>query len=440
MFLDLYKLYRKNGYSKRSPLEDFTTEVFAGILKLNPVILEDFIQLIGLPADEYEVKTQIRYSLINRPDCIIDLLLVGKNNICFIENKVNSGEGWEQLDRYCEALNTHYGQIKKHLVYCTKFTDHKNITEHNFKQIRWYQIAEIFMKYMDNDPYLIDYYNFLKHFNMAQKNTFNPEMIISMEKMKDTVETMKLHIENARPYFEEIFNIEKSQDQEASTTGKDRIARFLQPVLPEHKAWSEILYCFKVSKVKLQTQIFIDKSHSQLDSLKEKISSFNQQDLPIKLKQQDHSKGYLIFCDRKIYDLTNDPEADDKIKLWFIDSFHSIAGFIKATPELKWSIQFKNKNIFDEYRDYLLKDNYSSSTIDLYVTLAENVIRAGFNSKNLKFDPENRDLENLEIIGRFTYGDHGASFQGKQSFRRFINLLINKIQRAPKENVIPLLA
>jgi len=57
MFLDLYKLYKKNGYSERSPLEDFNTEVFAGILRISIPILNDFIQLLKLPDDDYEIKT-----------------------------------------------------------------------------------------------------------------------------------------------------------------------------------------------------------------------------------------------------------------------------------------------------------------------------------------------------------------------------------------------
>ena len=127
---------------------------------------------------------------MDRPDCIIDLLLVGENNICFIENKVNSGEGWEQLDIYCEALTVHFGDIEKHLVYCTKFTDHKKIAEHNFKQIRWYQIADILEKYKLDDPYLHNYHNFLNHHNMAQKNSFSPEMIIAMKNIKEVAETL----------------------------------------------------------------------------------------------------------------------------------------------------------------------------------------------------------------------------------------------------------
>lgn len=435
MFIDLFRLYKKNGYSARSPLEDFNTEVFAGILRLNPMILNGFIELLHLPEGEYEVKTQLRYSLINRRDCIIDLILISDHSIVFIESKVNSGEGWEQLDRYCEVLDQHFEDREKFLVYCTKYTDHKKEIRHKFRQIRWYQIAGFLEKYMDNDPYLYNYYNFLKHFNMAQKNTFSPEMIISMENMKDTIETVKIHIENARPYFEEIFNIKNTRIQEASTGTQDRVACFVGDIFQNGGGWTEILYCVKVSLVKLQTQIFINKSHPQMELLKQKIKSYEQEGFRFRLKFTEHPAGYLIYTDRKLYDLINDPEADDKIKNWFIDSFNAFASFIKSTPELDWSIKLNSSCIFEEYKSYLENDDYSPSTVHLYATLAKNVIEKGFEKKGLEFESDNKELENLRKMEGLTYGDHGENFKGKHSFRRFINLKIVEVEKEDSETV-----
>lgn len=337
MILNLFQLYRKNGYSHRSPLEDFNTEVFAGILRIEETILAEFITFLKLPWDRYQVITQQRFTLTDRPDCIIDMVLLGQNNVCFIENKVHSGEGWEQLDRYCEALDSHFQEKCKHLIYCTKFTDTKSETRHGFRQIRWFQIAALIRKQSEGNPYLQNYLNFLKHFNMAQKNTFTPEMILSMENARETMEAIKLHIENARPHFNEIFGV-KSKFQEAALDGKDRIAAYTEGVLPTDRPHTELLYSIKISSVKLQTQIFINKSHSQLELLKEKIKNFNSSDVWKELRFREHPEGFVIYQERKIYDLLNDPEADGKIKVWFIQSFESFAEFIKATPDLQWSL------------------------------------------------------------------------------------------------------
>jgi len=99
MLLDLIKLYKKQGESKRTPLEDFNTECFAGILKMYPDIKKAFIySFLKLPKDNYRVLTQVRKNLLNRENCIIDLVLESNGHTCFIENKVESKEGWEQLE------------------------------------------------------------------------------------------------------------------------------------------------------------------------------------------------------------------------------------------------------------------------------------------------------------------------------------------------------
>ncbi|MGW1454529.1 PD-(D/E)XK nuclease family protein [Salegentibacter agarivorans] len=427
MFLDLFWLYKKNGYSNRSPLEDFNTEVFAGILRLSEPILKDFIELINLPVDSYEVKTQLHRSLDDRSDCIIDLVLIGDNNVCFVENKVNSGEGWEQLDRYCEALNVHYKNHRKHLVYCTKFTDHKTETRHNFKQIRWYQIADILRNYNEDDTYLSDYLQFLKHHNMSQKNTFSPEMIIAMENIKEVSETMKIHVENSRPYFENIFNLKKSDFQEGIIDRRDRIASYITNILPGHSAHTELLFCIKSSLVKLQTQIFINKSHPKIDEVKKAIKSYITENNSLKLGYRAHPDGFVIFMDRKIYDLINDSETDDKIKNWFIDSFYEFSKFFKATPELGWIPALVERDLFYEYEEFLRADNYRPSTVNIYSVLAKQVMRAGY------AEEEWRALElyslNKEILKKFrslTVGDHMQEFKGKTSFRRFLD---KKIQQ-----------
>ena len=205
MIQDLYHLYKKNGYSNRIPLEDFNTEVFAGILKLYPVIKNDIISFLGLPEDDYAITTQLKYKLKDTQDCIIDLVLNGVNNICFIESKVNSSEGWEQLNRYCVALDTYHKNKECFLIYCTKYSEPKTISTHHFTQIRWYQIAKCLKKYCYNNPTVNDYYNFLKLHKMAQDNTITTDTIISMENYRKTFEIINHHVELSLPIFQNIF-------------------------------------------------------------------------------------------------------------------------------------------------------------------------------------------------------------------------------------------
>jgi len=346
--------------------------------------------------------------------------------VCFIENKVNSGEGWEQLDRYCEALDFHYKSYQKHLVYCTKFTDHKTEYRHRFQQIRWYQIADVLRRYSEEDAYLIDYLEFLNHHNMSQKNTFSPEMVIAMEKIKEASETIEIHVQNSRPYFENIFNLKNSNYQECIIDRRDRVAGFISPILPGSKN-NELLYCIKSSLVKLQTQVFINKSHPKIDDVKEAIEQYILTDKSVKLDHRPHPDGFVIFMDRKIYDLINDPEADDKIKNWFIDSFYEFSSFFKATPELGWISPLLNRDIYYEYEEFLRSENYTPSTVQLYGLLARQFTESGWKVDEWgKLDVYNLNEDALKRMQSLTKGDHGQQFKGKTNFSRFLNLKIEK--------------
>ena len=62
MFNQLYKLCKRDNPKGKTPLENFTTETFVGILNFNKQVQKDFIELIGLPInDEYEILSQRYY-------------------------------------------------------------------------------------------------------------------------------------------------------------------------------------------------------------------------------------------------------------------------------------------------------------------------------------------------------------------------------------------
>jgi hypothetical protein len=331
MIQDLYNLYRKNGYSDRVPLEDFNTETFAGILKFYPEIKKDIVAFFKLPNDEYFIDTQVNYALpLDTPNCIIDLVFIGVENVCFIENKVNSSEGREQLSRYCQALDIHHKNHKTHLIYCTKFSDPKPITTHNFKQIRWYEIAKELKKHSAYNPIINDYLNFLKKHKMAQDNTISTDNIVAMENYVKTFEIIKHHIDLSEPIFKEVFNFDKISKQDNASL-KDRFAYYKTNVFKNTNAYSEILYAINFSRVKLQTQIFVDTKHPH-------IAKLEQLAIESSFKTKKSAFGLLIWKDRPLFDLLNNSNSDEIIKSWFTESFNEFYKFIKSTPELEWDI------------------------------------------------------------------------------------------------------
>lgn len=88
-------------------MEDFVTEILVAILENNHDIGRAFAnEILLLNGDAFLYTTQVCYKSPNpiHPDCRIDIVVKSENMICFLENKVESGTGYIQLERYSSVL------------------------------------------------------------------------------------------------------------------------------------------------------------------------------------------------------------------------------------------------------------------------------------------------------------------------------------------------
>lgn len=339
MFLDLINLYNKSSNSNRTPLEDFNTECFANILRLYKDVKDDFIyNFLNLPEDNYNILTQLKKALAEDPNCIIDLVFIGEKNVCFIENKVESFEGWEQLRRYGNVLDIHYSKLKKHLYYCTKYTDLKNekgeYSIYNFKQFKWFEIAKFLKKYQRENPLINDYLKFLTNYKMAQDNTFKSENILSMENMLKTLEIAEFHIENCKGEFNKLFGSER-YDKNFNWNqlkGHNRISHYKAGILNSkiNKDYSEILYSIEFSNLKLRVQIYVNSNHHQYEEFKK--LSYND----FQIKTEDFGNGFCFYVNSSLGKYLNDVDSDKDIKEWFLNSFEIMENLIINNPQLDW--------------------------------------------------------------------------------------------------------
>ncbi|MCB0462833.1 MAG: PD-(D/E)XK nuclease family protein [Flavobacteriaceae bacterium] len=339
MFLDLIQLYRKNQNIGKIPLEDFNTEVFANILKMYPKVCEDFcLNFLKLPLDNYIIKTQYHQFIASqKPNCIIDLVLIGDSNICFLESKVESIEGDEQLLRYEMALIENHSEKGKYLLYCTKYSDPKKVdlirNTVSFNQIRWYQIAKFLKQYKEN-PIIKSYLEFLNQYKMSQDNTLKSENLIAMENMRKTIEIVEFHIENSKHAFIELFggtslNKNANWDQ---IKDKNRVCYYKDNILKTEKnAWSEILYAIEFGELKMTSQIYVDKNH-------ESYQDFVDLKVPENFKKVEFDFGAAIQLQEELGKYLNNIYADKHIQDWFIDSFKQIKSLIN-TNELQWNLK-----------------------------------------------------------------------------------------------------
>src|SRR4051794_6253571 len=124
-------------HSTPRPVEDFFTEVVAGLFTTAPTLCATWFEDLGLvePARDHEhgvlVRTQQRLNPLHdhvtgsRPDLVIELSsgTDAGRDVVFLESKIGSGEGAEQLKRYSDLLSTVEGARSRTLVYITRDYD-----------------------------------------------------------------------------------------------------------------------------------------------------------------------------------------------------------------------------------------------------------------------------------------------------------------------------
>lgn len=348
MFVNLYKLSRKTD-SKRTSFEDFNTESFAGVLKMSPQILNSFVDFLKLPAGKYKVSTQVYYSLSNTNNCVVDMVLKSDTTVCFIENKVNSEEGWEQLSRYAQVLTEYYNnddlenRRTTHLRYCTKNVDIKTVIDHDFFQFRWFQVGQLIAENHPSDVLGMNYLKFLQHHKMALDASITTDTVVSLKNYFSTYDTIKYHLDESARNFKRILLFSKGNLVKKSKPE-------IQNELLKHKrlsnsiknplvgsVYSEILYSIDFEEVRLQTQIWIRKDHSQMDAVKKAAENSGCFEFI-----ESNEWGLGLRNRTPLYSFIDNPNADNEIKSWFEQSFKKIRVFIDTTPELEWNEHVKN--------------------------------------------------------------------------------------------------
>ncbi|MNJ85847.1 hypothetical protein D3C87_33270 [compost metagenome] len=349
MLNNLYRLYKSNRL--KSPLEDFTTEVFAGILKFDPSLLNDFcVDFLGLQKEPFVLRTQVKYPLKNDIDCIVDMVIESQNQVCFIENKVDSKEGFRQLERYSKVLDKLQSQGKStYLVFCTKNAEEKTITEHQFKQIRWFQVAKFVEKHPSESAIKKDFLLFLKLKKMSQDLTITKTNTFVTENIFETIHLINGHLDRIKPSFEKAFNkngAKKISDGFNITQilKHKRLIYYFKEILGNTPdGWSEIKYGFQLNSLKIYCGIWIDHQNSKHNDLKQHIlkneSVFGLIDLP---------NGFALELSESLATYLDDPDGDERILNWFKEAFGKFQKLIEDTKDLSWKLDISDNSLIKE--------------------------------------------------------------------------------------------
>jgi hypothetical protein len=221
LFKKLLQLHSK--YPGIVPEEDFFTEIVAHLFMACPDLLHrwvtslnffdltDAVSMQVVPQPSFDPLTG--HAIGSRPDVLIKVENGEESDWIFLESKLGSVEGTDQLQRYAEILHSRDKVRHKALLYVTKHYDPKdqseifrNISETSvqFKQLRW-QDFYCFLSRQPGNPLSDEVLAFMRETRMDQSNQFTSSELLALSNMPNVLRIMNEILQGeVRDRFEKV--------------------------------------------------------------------------------------------------------------------------------------------------------------------------------------------------------------------------------------------
>ncbi|MEJ2905156.1 PD-(D/E)XK nuclease family protein [Pedobacter panaciterrae] len=323
----------------KTPLEDFTTEILVFILNSDIDLSNEFVnEVLRVEGEDFKIDSQVvyPYNENNRLYCRIDMVFKNSEMICFLENKVHSNEGYDQLWAYSKVLHGLGRYTKTYLRYCTKYHDNKHMTDHDFKQFRWCNIANFLRKWKDKEI-IGQFLNFLEINQMGNSTDFTIQEILSLEHFNNAFMKMESYLEKIKPQFISVFgDYNKVQDSKVIEQLRDFKRVIFRKINIIGNGYSELGVGFDFSaKPILMVWIWLDSENSKIQSFNSMLSS---------LPMYENSKGYFTI-EQPMSDFLSSSDMELAIEKWFIKGFDAVKKLIDENPNVGWNDVLIEKQI-----------------------------------------------------------------------------------------------
>ncbi|MNB78410.1 hypothetical protein D3C75_251130 [compost metagenome] len=161
----------------------------------------DFIgNVLEIPVQEVKhssIQTQVTFPALphhqtdSRPDMVIRFYEGQKPYVLFIESKLGSQEGTDQLSRYADHLSVLANQgTKYYLIYLTQYADEKDaspILENHanivFRQMRWFQIFKWIKQLESKNIYASKVLDYMEEIGLKDNRQFTPVDVYAIQNM-----------------------------------------------------------------------------------------------------------------------------------------------------------------------------------------------------------------------------------------------------------------
>jgi hypothetical protein len=356
IFESLIDMYERSEHYSKVPLEDFTTELLAGVLRSNQAWLDAFVsKVLTLEGGEWRVTTQKYYPLSNHFNCIVDMVFYNKDSIAFVENKVDSTLHTEQLERYETVLlqfleDDVFQNVSLH--YCTKRREEVTTPfEVKFNLFRWRDVYQFFLPFREDslvDAFLL----FLERKRLMKISELEGEDLQVLGKISSTMSKLEEIMELVQIEMGKRFGKPKVEQMIKELTVHDRYIAKISPAFADNYSDIAVGITFEDNAPALLVQVWCNRKNTKAEVFFRKLASqpqfFDQ--------FYEKSSGWRA---RFLYPLKNIMGENDQwifLEQWFQHHLNLMETFILETEELEWNIPIAREIIAHEGGDrFLLK-------------------------------------------------------------------------------------
>jgi len=340
------KLFNRLFTHSTYNLEEFTTEVLAGVLRSDQTLLDNFVnKVLKIEGRNFNVETQQSHLNI-QPDMVFS----NKEILCFLQSKVDSFVETAQLEKLKNALNVQSESYDVYLRYCTKQYAHKSIKGINFDQFRWEDIFLFLQTTYSSNPLVKEFLYFLEDKDMNRVEELNAGDLTAMATFSQTIKKMDACLNSVAAEFTELFDAPTIGAPKQTRERLQDLIKYEQyhmtkaPLLHGGEGefgWSDVRIClsYHETKAHLLVWYWCGRTHSQYELFKKLFKQHqrlfeNTTDFLV----QDKPDWFVIAFKKPLAEFEKQPKPLQAVHNWFVEQMRTLKQFSEKTPELDWNL------------------------------------------------------------------------------------------------------
>ena len=362
LFLALRRLFPQDGF----PLEDFHTEIVAAVLQNTPALAFEWLQEIGatrLAADDssVSVKSQVEFPALkghdrsSRVDLVIRVSNPKGTELIFIESKVASKQGQDQLQHYADHLNLSSkepGITRATLVYVTR--DFEAVASSKFPEAslcrlapptRWFLFYRILCRHTGGNSLAEELKTFMKENNMSLGNRFRAADILTLQHLLHVKSLMDETLEDLKGTAFGIVGVTPTK----KSRSRGQLEESSRYVLQFSIGDANDLECLVGYWLSDETEddmpwvgIEINSNHRspRREEIREAIRSWSEPKWG-EAKPADPTSWWGVGKGKPLRAFLGEDDHVDAIKIFLTSLLDEVALFKNAHPELPWGAAAK---------------------------------------------------------------------------------------------------